>query len=129
MVDALADEPVLLALIVVGLGAGIGAVRVRGVSLGPAAALFAGLAVGSIDESLSAAAGLDVRVGGGIRTARAFLRAGLVDELHVGIAPIVLDRGHRVWGDLRGLEQSHDVSTEVAESGTIHVTCTRKRNG
>ncbi|HEY5980073.1 MAG TPA: dihydrofolate reductase family protein [Microlunatus sp.] len=80
-------------------------------------------------EASDAAAGLDVRVGGGIRTARAFLRAGLVDVLHVGIAPIVLDRGHRVWGDLRGLEQSHDVATEVAESGTIHVTCTRKRNG
>lgn len=79
-------------------------------------------------EASDAAGGLDVRVGGGIRTAQAFLRAGLVDVLHVGIAPIVLDRGNRVWDDLRGLEQSHDVATEVAESGTIHVTFTRKRN-
>ena len=37
-------------------------------------------------------------------------------------------RGNRAWDDLRGLEQSHDVATEVAESGTIHVTFTRKRN-
>ena len=41
------------------------------------------------------------------------------------IAPIVLDRGNRVWDDLRGLEHTHKVTTEVAESGTIHVTFTR----
>lgn len=77
-------------------------------------------------EATSAARGLDVRIGGGIRTARDFLRAGLVDDLHVAIAPIVLGRGNSVWKDLRGLERTHSVSTEVAESGTIHVTFTRK---
>lgn len=77
-------------------------------------------------EATAAAEGLDVRVGGGIRTAREFLRAGLVDELHVGIAPIVLGQGNRVWEDLRGLESTHKVVTEVAESGTIHVTFTRE---
>jgi dihydrofolate reductase len=76
-------------------------------------------------EATEAAAGLDVRVGGGYRTAHAFLRAGLVDQLHVMIAPIVLDRGNRLWDDLRGLELTHKVTTEVAESGTIHVTFTR----
>lgn len=76
-------------------------------------------------EATEAANGGDVRVGGGISTARAFLRAGLVDDLHVAIAPVVLDRGHRVWEDLRGLEHSHRMSTEVAESGTIHVTFRR----
>jgi dihydrofolate reductase len=76
-------------------------------------------------EATEAASGLDVRVGGGIRTARAFLRAGLVDVLHVAIAPVVLDRGHRVWEDLRGLEHTHRVTSEVAESGTVHVTFTR----
>ena len=76
-------------------------------------------------EATAAASGLDVRVGGGISTARAFVRAGLVDDLHVAIAPVVLDRGHRVWEDLRGLERTHRMTTEVAESGTIHVTFTR----
>lgn len=84
---------------------------------------------GAIEEILAeasdAAGSLDVRVGGGIRTAREFLRAGLVDELHVTIAPIVLGRGNRVWEDLRGLEHTHTAETVVAESGTIHVTFTR----
>ena len=76
-------------------------------------------------EATEAAGGRDVRVGGGIRTVRAFLRAGLVDDLHVMIAPILLGRGTRLWDDLRGLELTHKVTTEVAESGTIHVTFTR----
>jgi dihydrofolate reductase len=76
-------------------------------------------------EAAEAAGGLDVRVGGGISTARAFLRAGLVDQLHVMIAPILLGRGARLWDDLRGLELSHKVTTEVSESGTIHVSFTR----
>jgi dihydrofolate reductase len=76
-------------------------------------------------EATEAAEGRDVRVGGGIGTARAFLSAGLVDHLHVMIAPILLDRGHRVWADLRGLEQTHQMTSEVSESGTIHVNFAR----
>jgi len=60
VIDLLSDDAVLLVFVVVGLGAGVGAVRVRGVALGPAAALFVGLAVGAVDESLSATGGLAV---------------------------------------------------------------------
>jgi dihydrofolate reductase len=76
-------------------------------------------------EAIDAAGGLDVRVGGGIGTARAFLRADMVDRLHVAIAPVLVGRGDRLWDDLRGLETTHQVTTEVAESGTIHVTFAR----
>ena len=76
-------------------------------------------------EATAAAGDLDVRVGGGVGTARAFLLAGLVDDLHVSIAPILLGRGTRLWDDLRGLDLTHQVRTEVAESGTTHVTFTR----
>ncbi|AKU14865.1 dihydrofolate reductase family protein [Luteipulveratus mongoliensis] len=76
-------------------------------------------------EATDAAGGQDVRVGGGVSTAREFLRAGLVDQLHVAIAPILLGRGDRLWDDLRGLELTHKVTTEVAESGTTHVTFAR----
>ena len=76
-------------------------------------------------EATESAGGLDVRVGGGYSTARDFLRAGLVDDLHLMVAPIFLGRGHRLWDDLRGFELTHTVTTEVAESGEIHVTLTR----
>jgi dihydrofolate reductase len=76
-------------------------------------------------EATAAANGLDVRVGGGYTTAREFLRAGLVDDLHLMVAPIFLGRGNRLWDELRGFELTHKVTTEVAESGEIHVTLTR----
>lgn len=72
-------------------------------------------------EATEAAGGKDVRIGGGISTAREFLIAGLVDHLHVMVAPIILGHGTRLWDDLAGLELTHTVKTEVAESGTIHV--------
>jgi dihydrofolate reductase len=68
----------------------------------------------------------DVRVGGGARTAREFLKAGFVDRLHVAIAPILLGRGINLWNDLRSFEDGYQVGSEVAESGTIHVTFSRR---
>jgi dihydrofolate reductase len=77
-------------------------------------------------EATEAAGGQDVRVGGGVGTARAFLRAGLVDQLHVAIAPILIGQGTRLWDDLRGLDLTHEITTEVADSGTTHVTFSRQ---
>jgi len=76
-------------------------------------------------EATDAAGDLDVRIGGGYSTARDFLHAGLVDDLHLLVAPTFLGRGHRLWDDLHGFEHTHTISTEVAESGVIHVTLTR----
>jgi dihydrofolate reductase len=76
-------------------------------------------------EATEAAGGQDVRIGGGIGTAREFLLAGLVDHLHVMIAPVILGRGTRLWDGLRGLESTHTVTTELAESGTVHVNFRR----
>ena len=78
-----------------------------------------------LDRTLEAAGGKDVRVGGGATVARDFLAAGLVDRLHVAIAPILLGRGIRLWDGLRGLESGYDVTAETAESGTVHLTFQR----
>jgi putative transport protein len=58
IVDVVADDAILLVFLTVGLGAGLGAVRIKGVALGPAAALFVGIAIGAFDKSLSSAEGL-----------------------------------------------------------------------
>ncbi len=72
-----------------------------------------------------AAGSADVRIGGGPTSLRPYLAAGLVDELHVAITPIVLGRGIRLWDDLRHLERDYQVSSVTAPSGVIHVTFTR----
>ncbi len=79
----------------------------------------------ALGRALAVADGKDVRIGGGATVVQAFLTAGLVDQLHVAIAPILLGRGIRLWDDLRGLEAGYDVQAETAESGTIHLTFRR----
>jgi dihydrofolate reductase len=80
----------------------------------------------SVLEQAQAVAGdKDVRIGGGVSTVREFLKAGLVDQLHVAIAPVLLGRGGNLWSDLREFEVGFEATTETAESGTVHVTFTR----
>lgn len=79
----------------------------------------------ALERATDAAGGKDVRIGGGPTVVRDFLKAGLVDQLHVATAPILLGRGIRLWDDLRGWESGYDVEVAGAESGTTHVTFRR----
>ncbi|MTB89058.1 dihydrofolate reductase family protein [Aeromicrobium senzhongii] len=82
----------------------------------------------ALERAVAVADDGDVRVGGGPTVARDFLRAGLVDDLHVGITPMILGDGIRLWDDLRGLEVTHASHTETApESGVVHVTFSRSQ--
>lgn len=76
----------------------------------------------ALRQAVAVADGKDVRIGGGPSVVRDFLKEGLVDRLHVAIAPILLGRGTRLWDDLRGLEAGYAVESETAESGTVHIT-------
>lgn len=79
----------------------------------------------ALELATRAAGGGDVRIGGGPTVVRQYLAAGLIDVLHVAIAPILLGRGIRLWDDLRGLEDGYAVRAETAESGTVHLTFSR----
>ena len=59
----------------------------------------------ALQEARDAAGGLDVRLGGGVATIRQYLEEGLVDELHLVIAPVLLGTGeHLLHGmDIRAL--------------------------
>ena len=79
----------------------------------------------ALERAVDAAAGGDVRIGGGPTVVKSFLAAGLVDRLHVGVTPILLGRGTSLWEGLRGLEDGYRVSAETAESGVTHLTFSR----
>jgi dihydrofolate reductase len=79
----------------------------------------------ALDRAIEVAGGEDVRIGGGPTVVRDFLKAGLVDQLHVAITPIILGAGIRLWDDLRGLEHGYEVTAETAESGITHLTFRR----
>ena len=78
-----------------------------------------------LDRALAVAGGRDVRIGGGPTVIREFLRAGLVDQLHVAIVPILLGQGIQLWEGLRGLDEGYTVKTESAPSGITHLTFRR----
>jgi dihydrofolate reductase len=51
----------------------------------------------ALDRALEAANGRDVRLGGGPATIQQYLRAGLIDEMHVAIVPVLLGSGERLF--------------------------------
>src|SRR5262245_26913460 len=51
----------------------------------------------ALELAFAAAGGRDVRVGGGAATIRQYLRTGLIDEMHVAIAPVLLGTGERLF--------------------------------
>lgn len=73
-----------------------------------------------------AAGGRDVRIGGGVRILRAFLKERLVDHMHLVQVPILLGRGVRLWDGLEGLEQVFDIETTASSSGVTHLMFSRK---
>lgn len=84
---------------------------------------------GGIHEALTrareAAGEKDVRIGGGVQTLQQFLREGLIDELHIAIAPVLLGRGERFFEgvDLRALGYAC-VQTQATDKAT-HVVLRR----
>ena len=79
----------------------------------------------ALRQAREAAGGLDVRIGGGPSTVRAFLTADLIDHLHVVVVPILLGRGVRLWDGLEGLEDRFDTEAVASPSGVTHLTFTR----
>ncbi len=59
----------------------------------------------ALERARGAAAGLDVRIGGGANVIRQYLRAGLIDELHLAFAPVLLGSGEPLFQgiDIRAL--------------------------
>jgi dihydrofolate reductase len=70
----------------------------------------------ALAQAFDAAGGQDVRLGGGASTVRQYLRSGLVDEMHLAIAPILLRGGERLFDDVGpdGLDGAPD-GLECAE--------------
>jgi dihydrofolate reductase len=80
----------------------------------------------ALAQARQAAAGGDVRIGGGPATIREFLAAGLIDYAHIVVVPIVLGRGERLWDGLEGLEERFQIEAVNSPSGVTHVTLSRR---
>ncbi len=80
---------------------------------------------GGIDEALTrakqAAGAKDVRLGGGVATVRAYLKRGLIDEMHLAFAPIVLGRGENLLEGLDLPGMGYKIAEHVASPNATHI--------
>jgi len=85
---------------------------------------------GDLEEALEAAYqaadGQDVRLAGGASTIQQYLRAGLVDEMHLAYAPILLGSGERLWDDLDQAPNGYEIADFVGTPAVLHVRIVRK---
>lgn len=79
----------------------------------------------ALKHAIEAADGKDVRLGGGVATIQQFLRAGLVDEMHVAIAPILLGSGEHLLAGLDILKLGYRCTENVATPNATHVVLTK----
>ena len=74
-----------------------------------------------------AADGKDIRLGGGVATIREYLRAGLVDEMHLAYAPVLLGSGEILFGGMDLPALGYQVNEHVATATSMHVLIARRK--
>jgi dihydrofolate reductase len=79
----------------------------------------------ALDRARESADGKDVRIGGGPNVIRQYLRAGLIDELHVAVAPVLLGSGEPLFGDVDLRSLGYACTERVCTDGATHVVLTR----
>jgi dihydrofolate reductase len=80
----------------------------------------------ALERAMAAAGGKDVRLGGGVSTLRQYLRARLIDEMHLAIRPVVLGRGESLWSDIDARELGYECVKHVAGERAMHVTLAKR---
>lgn len=79
----------------------------------------------ALARAKEAAQGKDVRLGGGVATVREYLTAGLIDELHLAIAPALLGRGEHLLAGIDTVALGYRCTEHVASELATHVVLTR----
>jgi dihydrofolate reductase len=74
-----------------------------------------------LEQATAAADGRDVRLGGGVSTVRQYLRAALIDELHLAIRPVLLGSGEHLLHDIDMRALGYECAKSVAGERATHV--------
>jgi len=79
----------------------------------------------ALAQAFTAAAGDDVRLGGGVSTVQQYMRAGLVDELHLPVVPLMLGSGERLFDGLAGAFDGYECTELVTQGSVAHFVFSR----
>lgn len=81
----------------------------------------------ALQQATEAAHGKDIRLGGGVATIRQYLRAGLIDEMHVAMAPLVLGSGEHLFGDIDVCKLGYQCTEHVPTPDATHIVIAKTR--
>jgi dihydrofolate reductase len=81
----------------------------------------------ALKRATAAAKGKDVRIGGGVATIRQYLLAGLIDEMHLAISPMLLGSGEHLLAGIDLLQLGYDCTEHAATEKALHVVLTKQR--
>jgi dihydrofolate reductase len=75
----------------------------------------------ALEQATAAAGGRDVRLGGGVATIRQYLRARLIDELHLAVSPVLLGSGEHLFSGIDLHALGYECAKSVAGERATHV--------
>lgn len=79
----------------------------------------------ALRQARAAAGDKDVKIGGGVDTVRQYLRAGLIDDMHLALAPVVLGQGEALFAGLDLRELGFRVVERAATDAATHLVLAR----
>ena len=79
----------------------------------------------ALGRAQEAAQERDVRLGGGTATIRQYLTAGLIDEMHLAIAPVLLGRGERLFAGIDAVSLGYRCTEHASTEHATHVVLTK----
>ena len=80
----------------------------------------------ALKQATEAAKGKDIRLGGGVATIQQYLRAQLLNEMHLAIAPVMLGSGEHLFGDLDVRALGYECSEHVPGAKAMHVVLKKR---
>ncbi len=80
----------------------------------------------AVRQAREAAGRSDVRIGGGVATIRQYLRARLIDELHLAVRPILMGNGEALWQGLDARALGYECAESITGERATHVILRRR---
>jgi dihydrofolate reductase len=81
----------------------------------------------ALEQAVAAANGKDIRIGGGVATIRQYLNAGLIDEMHLAVSPVLLGSGENLLANLSLLRLGYACTACVPGEGATHYVIAKQK--
>jgi dihydrofolate reductase len=84
--------------------------------------------VSALERAKAAANGMDVRLGGGVATIRQYLRAALIDEMHLALSPVLLGTGENLFQGIDMLSLGFQCVEHQCTPHATHLVLRKQRS-